>query len=123
LAEVPDDVIAADESYFRVEMVTHEQAFHLDAVAIPGVIQLHPIARVVAREIGRAGPRRVGTDRQVVVEGERAVDSVGVVSPAPARANRSPGVQQPDAAAAQDIALDPDNLQDTSCEMHASATT
>ena len=47
------NIVAAQESDFRIEVVADGQALQLQAVAIAGVVELRPVAEVVAVEIRR----------------------------------------------------------------------
>ena len=76
---VAHHVVAPHEADFRIEVVADGHAFELHAVAIPGVIELSAVAGVAAVKAGRLGARPVGVDEQVLEEGERPVNAVGLV--------------------------------------------
>jgi hypothetical protein len=67
----------------------------LHAVTVAGVIELRPIAVVVAGEVVGAGASPVGVDGQVIEEPERAVDPVGFVGPRALLTDRGSVIDQP----------------------------
>ena len=110
-AEAAVEVLALQEADFGIEAVPDGQPLQLDAVAVAVVVELGAIADVVLAALGRAGLRPVGVDGQVVEEGERAVEPVGLIRGPAVPRHGPPGEDAADAAAPQNVPLDADHRE------------
>ena len=78
---VPAEVVAGDKTDLRDETVLDDEVAVTQAIAVSRVVEATLVAVVLAVPCGRLRVREVAGDNEVVIEGESAVDAIGLTGP------------------------------------------
>ena len=99
------EVVAPQEAYLRQEVILHHQVIHLKTVAVRRVLELALVAQVLPPVLGSGepGPGNVGSQIDILEEGEGAVDAVGLAGARRHPGDGAVGEDRTDRAAAQDV--------------------